>query len=1247
MTYPPPNFADPTFPGDLGADDLDSLLRARDSIPSWHFGPPQDSLEKVSQQPIQRFISETEGQFLSAASSRSFQQHHPSSSRMPLPVEDFDIGSQEPPYELGVDKQNRETSHQNLATQDTRKQAPLSPRPGSIHIPFLDRLRAIPEVRVIPWRPGQELPLERSINSPRVQQRGATLLSTRGAVAPSPCEHCAAGYGRFSQCVILEHWFQGACSGCIFTSKGNKCSLRFQKSGESARTPKPSQQPMQIFLAAPERQLFSQPSGLNHGGYPSYNYSIDDGFRTPVNDRAFGSSSNNGGPQEHGNFHQLITAFPDIDPVGDIDNIGGILNDSTSPIGLNDLPDVDTDGDFDIDDIVVETGSESDYTPKSKRTRKRMSGTNKGVHPTSKRSRPSKVGVHQCKSCDHAPFKDAGALQRHTANAHTRAFICVFAFAGCPSTFASKNEWKRHVSSEHLNLSSWVCELQACSKVLLIPKTGGLPRTGSEFNRKDLFTQHLRRMHTPFAVKRMQKKNLEWEEKLKELATSCLKVKRLPPTRLICPLSSCGTVFEGQSCWDDRMEHVGKHLEKAAASTGQYYEVRQEDDKLLVEWALREGIVESRPAENGYRLCIGGRDRVEDEDAEGEEEPMEDYTDLHRNTKIERTPQHQPAKELEIQHDLTENRISMARDAHMIRIEDAKPLEPEKRETSKTLRHFDNSGSNLPLPLPTAPVLGPSILDMNSEFTLELYSQILLFKNNRSQDVLVFPSPDKAKQQILQSLAHNLDLECEYALATRSLKISRPTPEDRFLGGGSSNHFQYDLFNIPPNGLELGRGWEELPSTHIGKALSFFQQSQPDIRRTMDKTVAVAEAVQGTGMEHSDVKGPSAMDSSYAHPDVQPIPSSSTDPDSSVQSPTNYAPTGSRRKFTTDVSDPHSVIGDGQSDVGTQNCSMEESRETGKENRENPGTITIDDRQTDSGYHTGLGTDTASVISCDSSEAWPGLSLGLLHDIITNFTDILLDSPFVADWASAAAMVIPSHTMETKVAGLLKNFSSELLPLASVDQDSKKKIEACIFIRRNKNRIARCFRENASTAATAGVFDQLRSSNMEISLEEKMNNWKLASKIVKKQGDEDSDGDDDELPIEFSAVKEFLISSPPFQRLLERFQAVYYDRDEKLSTIQTLLSSHLLPSGSLHHVATLEMDLDLPTFMRSQYTVDKNVNLESVITISGSALYCQATTSAEYLRQNWPDYGCEMLQALQAALDSPQLIAKGLLMVLT
>ena len=94
---------------------------------------------------------------------------------------------------------------------------------------FLGRLSQLPMQRPLPWREGQELPPERSTGSPRVQQRGACLLATRGNVNDRPCDLCAAGLGRFTRCITLGNWFQGACSSCIFTSKGNRCSSRLQR----------------------------------------------------------------------------------------------------------------------------------------------------------------------------------------------------------------------------------------------------------------------------------------------------------------------------------------------------------------------------------------------------------------------------------------------------------------------------------------------------------------------------------------------------------------------------------------------------------------------------------------------------------------------------------------------------------------------------------------------------------------------------------------------------------------------------------------------------------------------------------------------------------------------------------------------------------------------------------------------------------------------------------------------------------
>lgn len=76
---------------------------------------------------------------------------------------------------------------------DERNQSRPSSKPNPDYIPFLERLRRIPQVREIPWRPGQELPAEKAEDSPRVQQRGAILLSTRGKVMELKCEHCARG----------------------------------------------------------------------------------------------------------------------------------------------------------------------------------------------------------------------------------------------------------------------------------------------------------------------------------------------------------------------------------------------------------------------------------------------------------------------------------------------------------------------------------------------------------------------------------------------------------------------------------------------------------------------------------------------------------------------------------------------------------------------------------------------------------------------------------------------------------------------------------------------------------------------------------------------------------------------------------------------------------------------------------------------------------------------------------------------
>lgn len=229
-----------------------------------------------------------------------------------------------------------------------------------------------------------------------------------------------------------------------------------------------------------------------------------------------------------------------------------------------------------------EEASDTEYSPRSSRPRKRRTSVKQ--QSTVKKSRVVKRAKPKCplscKSCPTLPpFSDAHSLRQHVAASHSRFFVCVFSFAGCKSTFASKNEWKRHVASQHLNLTYWACDEGTCSN--------------AEFNRKDLYTQHLRRMHAPFAVKRQGKKIAEWEERVRELQLSALRERRQPPSQLLCTLPGCGARFDGSTAWDDRMEHVGKHLDKGV-------EIDQGADALLVKWAQRTGIIERRGSRWGF-----------------------------------------------------------------------------------------------------------------------------------------------------------------------------------------------------------------------------------------------------------------------------------------------------------------------------------------------------------------------------------------------------------------------------------------------------------------------------------------------------------------------------------------------------------------------------------------------------------------------------------------------------------------------
>lgn len=245
-------------------------------------------------------------------------------------------------------------------------------------------------------------------------------------------------------------------------------------------------------------------------------------------------------------------------------------------------------------------------------------------------SQPSNPHDFACTQCESA-FASVSALQKHILSAHTRPFICSFRRYGCTSRFGSKNEWKRHVSSQHLRPGIYRCDLGPCAPTRLLAspprrkaehRHQATEQSHNDFNRKDLFTQHLRRMHAP-GVSASRPAREAFANSLEAVRRRCWILLRETPPRSICPYcaphpsrpsatpadasakkkaATKPAVFEGKGSWDERMEHVGRHLEKEA---GEDMGVEVEDVGLR-DWMVKEDLISW---EKGAWVVVGAGGR--------------------------------------------------------------------------------------------------------------------------------------------------------------------------------------------------------------------------------------------------------------------------------------------------------------------------------------------------------------------------------------------------------------------------------------------------------------------------------------------------------------------------------------------------------------------------------------------------------------------------------------------------------------
>jgi hypothetical protein len=275
---------------------------------------------------------------------------------------------------------------------------------------------------------------------------------------------------------------------------------------------------------------------------------------------------------------------------------------------------------MDIQDIQEDTASDSDYSPTTSNRsskRRRSSASNSSPNRISKRVGPSVSKSTNSNKASKRSRRVLNAVKKHIeVDDDRRPFPCPLASYGCSSTFSSKNEWKRHVSTQHIKLSFWRCDLCPPSADAKDDQTVYF----NDFNRKDLFTQHLRRMHA--APKESPARSLKEfpvnEDNLAEHQDRCLRRLRKAPQQSKCLF--CEKTFEGPSSWEERMEHIGRHLEKDGKGSVDMLNIKSwNTDAGLEQYLVTEGLITRE--QGGWRIGDGKPVRLNhDSDDDSEED---------------------------------------------------------------------------------------------------------------------------------------------------------------------------------------------------------------------------------------------------------------------------------------------------------------------------------------------------------------------------------------------------------------------------------------------------------------------------------------------------------------------------------------------------------------------------------------------------------------------------------------------------